>query len=269
MHAQHAPQLPHTAAPLGPEMARGAFEARLPLAPLFGALHAVPLRELVTHCLSSPQHCLLHLVGLSILGGATAGARELHDDPNALNFAHYEYFGRPFAVAASLHQEHQPLLDELLLPSYAQRYGKEMGTLVQKSFIRDVSPQRGARAARAPRWSRARHPAPGARRCARGAPRAPPTHARRRRGTLGARQVVIPDLACIACNAERKVNRWVTDRLKRLHQESQFEDVRALANDVRQAFYSMGKTGVQNANGEPVANKETMRELYDDLLHGV
>ena len=32
------------------------------------------LKDLVSHCLSSPQHPLLHLTGLSILGSATAGA---------------------------------------------------------------------------------------------------------------------------------------------------------------------------------------------------
>ena len=32
VHGQHSPQLPHTAVPLGPEMARGAFEQRLPIA---------------------------------------------------------------------------------------------------------------------------------------------------------------------------------------------------------------------------------------------
>ena len=110
VHEQHCPQMPHEATPLGPEMARGAFEQRLPLAPLFDALHSVTLRDLITHCLSSPQHALLHLVGLSILGNATAGARQLHDDPNSLNFGQYEYFGRPFAVAASLHDEHKSLL---------------------------------------------------------------------------------------------------------------------------------------------------------------
>jgi hypothetical protein len=217
VHEQHSPQMPHAAQPLGPEMARGAFETRLPLPPLFDALHSVPLRELITHCLSSPQHALLHLVGLSILGNATAGARELHDDPNSLNFAHYEYFGRPFAVAASLWSEHQPLLEELLQPSYAQRYGKDYGALVQKSFIRHV---------------------------------------------------VLPDLVCVASNALRPPNKWVTDRLKLLHQASQFEEVRNLANDVRQAFYSMAKTGKQNEH-EPVANKEHMDILYDELLHGI
>ena len=217
VHEQHCPQMPHEATPLGPEMARGAFEQRLPLAPLFDALHSVTLRDLITHCLSSPQHALLHLVGLSILGNATAGARQLHDDPNSLNFGQYEYFGRPFAVAASLHDEHKSLLEDLIAPSYAQRYGKDLGALVQKSFLRHV---------------------------------------------------VIPDLACVACNAQRAPDTWVTDRLKTLHQSSQFEDVRALANDIRQAFYSMAKTGMQNEH-EPVANKAHMDILYDELLHGI
>jgi len=105
---------------------------------LFGALHAVSLRDLVTHCLSSPQHPLLHLVGLSILGCATAGARELREDPLALQYAHFEYFGRPFAVAADLHKEHMELMDDLIEPKYAQRYGRPFGELVQMSFIRDV-----------------------------------------------------------------------------------------------------------------------------------
>jgi hypothetical protein len=139
VHGQHSPQMPHTAVPLGPEMAKGAFERRLPLSDLLNALHSVPLKELISHCLSSPQHALMHLSGLSMLGGATAGARELLEDPLALNFAHFEYFGRPFAVAASLHEEHQPLIDDLLDPKYTQRYGERFGRLVQKSFLRDVA----------------------------------------------------------------------------------------------------------------------------------
>ena len=110
----------------------------LPLAPLFATLHSVPLKELITHCLSSPQHPVLHLVGLSILGGASAGARALIEDATALNFAHFEYFGRPFATACALHPEHQPLMDDLIEPAYAQRYGKVYGRLAQKSFLRDV-----------------------------------------------------------------------------------------------------------------------------------
>ena len=135
---QHTPQLPHTAVPLGPEMAKAAFERRLPLAPLFEALHSVGLKELITHCLSSPQHALLHLTGLSILGSATAGARELLNDPQAVHYVHYEYFGRPFSVAAKLHTEHELLIDELVQPSYAQRYGPIYGRLVQTSVLRDV-----------------------------------------------------------------------------------------------------------------------------------
>ena len=218
VHGQHSPQLPHTAVPLGPEMARGAFEHRLPLGPLLKTLHSVSLRELVTHCLSSPQHPLLHLTGLSILGGATAGARLLLEDPTALNFAHFEYFGRPFAVAAELFEEHQPLIDDLIEPGYAQRYGKDYGRLAQKSFLRDVAQ---------------------------------------------------PDLACVACNELRPHNPWVTDRLKRLNQYSQFEDVREMANAIHQHYYSVCKSGKLNANGEEVANKDHMEALMKDLLHGL
>jgi len=218
VHDQHSPQLPHTAVPLGPEMAKGAFEQRLPLQTLFGALHAVSLADLITHCLSSPQHPLMHLVGLSILGGATAGARSLREDPLALQYAHFEYFGRPFAVAADLHHEHMELIDDLISPRYAQRYGRTMGELVQKSFLRDV---------------------------------------------------VQADLACVACNALREPNLWVTNRLKRLHQHSQFEDVRDLANAIHQHFYSVAKSGRLNANGEAVANEKHMKELMDELLVGV
>ena len=218
VHGQHAPQLPHTAYPLGPEMAKGAFGTRLPLAPLFATLHAVPLKDLITHCLSSPQHPLLHLVGLSILGGATAGARSLRDDVTALNFAHFEYFGRPFAVAADLHAEHQPLIDDLIEPAYAQRYGGVYGRLAQKSFLRDV---------------------------------------------------VQPDLACVCCNELRAPNLWVTDRLKRLYQHSQFDDVREMANTIHSHYYSVAKSGKLNSQGEEVASKEHMKLLLDDLMHGV
>jgi hypothetical protein len=215
---QHSPQLPHTAVPLGPEMARGAFEHRLPLASLFESLHAMPLKELITHCLSSPQHPLLHLCGLSILGGATAGARKQLEDPLAVHFAHFEYFGRPFAVAAELHAEHKPLIDDLLEPQYAQRYGQQMATLVQKSFLRDV---------------------------------------------------VQPDLACVACNELRAPDSWVTRHLKRLFQFSPHEDVRSLANAIHQHYYSVAKTGRLNEQGEKVASEKHMQMLYDDLLHGL
>jgi len=204
--------------PSAPRWHEAHFEQRLPLAPLFATLHAVSLKDLITHCLSSPQHPLLHLVGLSILGGATAGARELIEDVTALSFAHFEYFGRPFAVAASLHEEHQPLLDDLIEPAYARRYGETYAKLVQKAFLREV---------------------------------------------------VQPDLACVACNELRAPNMWLTNRLKRLHQYSQWEDVRSMANTIHQHYYSVAKSGKLNANGEEVANKDHMEMLYKDLLMGV
>ena len=215
---QHTPQLPHTAVPLGPEMARGAFEHRLPLKSLFESLHAIALKDLITHCLSSPQHPILHLCGLSILGGATAGARKLIEDPLAVNFAHFEYFGRPFAVAAELHPEHKDLLDDFLEPQYAQRYGRQVAALVQKSFLRDV---------------------------------------------------VQPDLACVACNELRPPDAWVTRHLKRLYQSSPFDDVRQMANAIHSHFYSIAKTGRLNESGEKVASEKHMQMLYDELLDGL
>ena len=62
---------------------------------------------------------------------------------------------------------------------------------------------------------------------------------------------------------------WVTNRLKRLHHHSQFEDVRQMANAIHQHYYSVAKSGKLNENGEDVANKEHMQMLLDDLLHGV
>lgn len=170
------------------------------------------------HCLSSPQHALLHLTGLSILGGATAGARELIEDESALNFGHYEYFGRPFATAAALHKEHEGLIDELIQPSYAQRYGPIYGRLVQKSVLRDV---------------------------------------------------VVPDLACVCSNAKRAHSPIVVAWLKRLRFDSQFEDVRALGEEVYSAFYSVAKTGRQNEHGEPVASKEHMKDLIDSFMNRI
>ena len=58
------------------------------------------------------------------------------------------------------------LIDELIEPAYAQKYGTTFAKLCQKSFLRDV---------------------------------------------------VQPDLACVACNELRAPNMWVTNRLKRLH----------------------------------------------------
>ena len=102
-------------------------------------MHAVPLRALVTHCLGADQPPLLHLVGLSILGGGGAGARDALEDYVAFNFVHFEYFNRPFAVAASLHAEHQALLDAVLAPAYGRRHGERLSRLIQLSFLRDVA----------------------------------------------------------------------------------------------------------------------------------
>ena len=148
----------------------------------------------------------------------TPSARKTFDDPLAFNFAHFEYFGRPFAVYAELHEEHKPYLDDLVQPEYAQRYGSTMGELVQKAFLRDV---------------------------------------------------VQPDLACVACNELRAPSHWVNKRLKRLHQFSQFDEVRKLANAIHQHYYSIAKTGRLNEQGEKVANEKHMEMLKDDLLHGL
>ena len=86
---------------------------------------------------------------------------------------------------------------------------------------------------------------------------------------LGQRDVASPDLACVACNELRPHNPWVTDRLKRLNQYSQFEDVREMANAIHQHYYSVAKSGKLNASGEEVANKEHMEALMKDLLHGL
>ena len=47
---------------------------------------------------------------------------------------------------------------------------------------------------------------------------------------------------------------------------SQFDDVRQLAEDIWNAFYSMAKTGKQNEH-EPIANKAHMDDLHDMLLN--
>ena len=139
-------------------------------------------------------------------------------DPTALHFAHFEYFGRPFAVAADLHAEHQSLLDDLLEPAYAQRYGEKLGRLVQKSFLRDVCQ---------------------------------------------------PDLACVACNALRPPNPWVTGWLNRLRMRSPFDDVRELAGAVHSHYYSVAKTGkltTDGEGGERVASEAHMKVLLEELM---
>lgn len=210
VHSQHSPCQPHAAVPLGPEMARGAFEQRLPLGPVVDALHAVTMEDLVSHCLGSPQHCLLHLTALSILGGTTAGARELIQDPVALNYSHFEYFGRPIAVAASLRPEHKSLLDDFVQPEYTQRYGSAMAKLVQKRVLYDV---------------------------------------------------VVPDMACVACNALRAPDEWACGMLQRLR-SSQHDEVRDAANQVYHAFHQMNASGMQTEH-EEVADKKHMQQLID------
>ena len=204
------------AVPLGPEMARGALSTGCRSRRSSSPTRDRAQRPLIT-CLL-PQHPILHLCGLSILGGATAGARKLIEDPLAVNFAHFEYFGRPFAVAAELHPEHKDLLDDFLEPQYAQRYGRQVAALVQKSFLRDV---------------------------------------------------VQPDLACVACNELRPPDAWVTRHLKRLYQSSPFDDVRQMANAIHSHFYSIAKTGRLNESGEKVASEKHMQMLYDELLDGL
>ena len=133
------------------------------------------------------------------------------------HFAHFQYFGRPFCVAASLYPEHQEYLEDLLEPQYAQRYGHAMARLVQKSFLRDV---------------------------------------------------VQPDLACVVTNALRAPNHWVTARLKRIQRDSQFDDVREIANAIHSHYYSVAKTKRLNEQGEEVANEEHVQLLLDDLSVG-
>eukprot|EP00327_Prymnesium_parvum_P039208 CAMPEP_0195654938 /NCGR_PEP_ID=MMETSP0815-20121206/34186_1 /TAXON_ID=97485 /ORGANISM="Prymnesium parvum, Strain Texoma1" /LENGTH=263 /DNA_ID=CAMNT_0040799181 /DNA_START=50 /DNA_END=841 /DNA_ORIENTATION=- len=124
--------------PLGPEMARGAFESRLPIGAIFDAIESVSLKELVTWCLSSPQHPLLHLAGLSIMSGATAGAHKCHPDESMLEATRMEFLGRPIGANATVWPEHAELLMEFLEPSYASRYGAPMARLVQRRVLADV-----------------------------------------------------------------------------------------------------------------------------------
>lgn len=119
-------------------MACATFERQLPLLPFIEGVHSVGLRQLITHCLSDPLHPLMHLAALSMFGGVTAGARQLIDDPSALSFPHYEYFGRPFSAAAWLWADHKPLLDDLIDAKYAQRHGKAVAAHVQMRVLRDV-----------------------------------------------------------------------------------------------------------------------------------
>ena len=135
-----------------------------------------------------------------MLGGCTAGAREMLEDPNALDYARYEYFGRTFAVAASLYSQHEKLIDDLLRPAYMAKHGKQMAALVQRSFLRDV---------------------------------------------------VVPDLACVVSNPQRRLNPWVTERLKQLKRTSAFEEVRATACEIVQGFVAMTSTGRQDPAEEP------------------
>ena len=58
-HSQRVPQPAHLAVPLGPEMASGAFTRRLPLMELFGCLHAVSMRDLITHVRSTARSSIL------------------------------------------------------------------------------------------------------------------------------------------------------------------------------------------------------------------
>ena len=130
--------MPHEAIPLGPEMARAAFISRLPLPPLFDAIGSISLRQLVAWCLGPKEPPLMHLTGLSILGGASAGARDVQQDEEALACAHYEYFGRPFSTLATLWPEQLPLLACMLRPEYAQRHGAEMARHVHSRVLHDV-----------------------------------------------------------------------------------------------------------------------------------
>jgi len=138
VHSQRVPKMPHQSVPLGPEMARGAFESRLPIGAIFDAIESVSLKELVTWCLSSPQHPLLHLAGLSIMSGATAGAHKCHPDESMLEATRMEFLGRPIGANATVWPEHAELLMEFLEPSYASRYGAPMARLVQRRVLADV-----------------------------------------------------------------------------------------------------------------------------------
>ena len=61
----------------------------------------------------------------------------------------------------------------------------------------------------------------------------------------------------------------VTSLRGMLNQHAQFEDVRTIANNIHQTFYSIGKTKRLNEQGEAVANEKSAQLLCDDLLHGV
>ncbi len=136
-HAQHAPGAAHGATALGPQMAGGAFTGRLRAAELCSAVGVTPLRELLTACLRS-ESAHLHLAALSVLSTATAGARRVHPDPAAINYAHFEYFGQPFAPNASLWPEHKPLLAALATDAYTSRHPKPLAALVHRRLLLDV-----------------------------------------------------------------------------------------------------------------------------------
>jgi len=136
-HAQHMPLLAFTGVPLGKEMASGAFSTRMPLGPLTHAMHSLPLRQLITHCLSS-QLPLLHLAALSILSATTAGSRCVRYDAEALRMMYYEFMGRPYNHNATLWDEHKPLLLELTSKDYVTKHGATLAKLVQRRLIYDV-----------------------------------------------------------------------------------------------------------------------------------
>ena len=81
---------------------------------------------------------MLHLAGLSFLAAASAGARQLLPDREALNYAHYDFFGRQYSAHATLHPEHLPMIASLLTPCYASRHGASLARLVQQRVLFDV-----------------------------------------------------------------------------------------------------------------------------------
>ena len=127
--------------PLGEEMARGAFAARLPLAGLLARLQALDVRRLVSHLLQPHQPPAAHLAALAVLGAPLVGggARRLEPDAEALRYSHYEYFGRAYTPLAYIWAEHVPLLAALAAPTYAARHGSQLAQLVQRRLLLDVT----------------------------------------------------------------------------------------------------------------------------------
>ncbi|KAL3901009.1 MAG: hypothetical protein SGPRY_012356 [Prymnesium sp.] len=105
---------------------------------MFDAIDAVPLRSLLSWCLHPSQPPLLHLTALSILGGASMGARECRPDALLLTTTQNELAGHALPANASLWPEHARLIALLLTPTYAGRVGETMARLVCERVLADV-----------------------------------------------------------------------------------------------------------------------------------